>query len=179
MACHQPAHLFAVNWSPADDTKSLNARYFIDPSPKPDLYLPTNVDYETFSPRFVEAYRQATEAEALGLNELVGMGYRKALEMLITDYLIAQHPDKESEIEQATLGQCIGNYIDNPQLQRAAKHASWLGNDETHYYRRHPDANTDDLRRFLHLTLDWISMEVKANSLDEAAAVRKKGKAAP
>lgn len=177
MACQRPAHFFAMNWSPDNDTKSLNARYFIDPSPRPNIYLPPDVDYLTFSPRFVEVYRQAAEAEAKGFNELVGMGYRKALEMLITDYLIAEQPDKQDTILRATLGGRIDNFIENPRLQRVARHAAWLGNDETHYDRLHPYADLDDLKTFLQLVLDWISMEVKAKALDETAAARKKAKA--
>ena len=173
MACQNPAHFFVVNWSPANDTASQNARIFIDPSPAPSVYLPSNIKFEAFSPRFLDVYRQAAEAEAAGLNELVGMGYRKALEMLITDYLIAQNPDKRSDIARATLSKRIERYIDTPQLQRAAKHATWLGNDETHYERLHPDASIDDLKKFLYLTLDWISMEAKAKSLDEAAALKR------
>lgn len=178
MACRKPAHLFMVNWTPQDDPDNLKARIFIDPSPKPNVYLPTNVDYQTFSPRFVEVYRQAAEAEVMGFNELAGMGYRKALEMLLVDYLIAEQPDNQDAILRETLGNRIEKFIENPQLQRAARHAAWLGNDETHYDRRHPDADLDDLKTFLHLTLDWISMEVKAKSLDEAAAARKKAKVA-
>ncbi|MEK0405122.1 hypothetical protein WNX62_16005, partial [Lactiplantibacillus plantarum] len=45
------------------------------------------------SPRFVSVYTQSFKAERIGLAELAGMGYRKALEMLVKDYAIHKFPN--------------------------------------------------------------------------------------
>lgn len=159
VACRKPAHLFMVNWEPAGDPDSMNARLFIAPSPGINLDLPSDVDFQIVSPRFIEIYRQAEQAAQLGLMELVGMGYRKALEFLIKDYLIAEQPATQIAVEKATLGQCIDNYVQDPRIQKAAKHASWLGNDETHYQRRNATGDLDDLKQLMKLTMHWIAME--------------------
>lgn len=90
MACGAPAHLFMVNWMPKNDPDSRNARLYIDPSPMIDLGLSKDIDFQAISPRFVTIYEQAMRAAQMGYDELVGMGYRKALEFLIKDYLIGK-----------------------------------------------------------------------------------------
>jgi hypothetical protein len=50
------------------------------------------------SRRFVAIANQANAAEAHSLDDVAGMGYRKALEFLIKDYCIKRHPDKKSAI---------------------------------------------------------------------------------
>src|SRR5947209_9012383 len=42
------------------------------------------------SPNFHKIYNEAYKAEQFGLMEICGVGYRKALEFLIKDYLITQ-----------------------------------------------------------------------------------------
>lgn len=40
-----------------------------------------------------------------------------------------------------------------------AKRAAWLGNDETHYVRKHEHMTVNDLKRLIDLTIHWIMME--------------------
>ena len=112
------------------------------------------------SPKFVEIYHQAEQAENAGLSELCGIGYRKALEFLVKDYAIAQHPDKESEIISSFLGKCIHEYIDNPKIEALATASTWIGNDETHYVRKHENYNVQDLKRFLTTTIAYVECEL-------------------
>ena len=51
------------------------------------------------SEAFVKIYNQAKIAEANDLDEIAGMGYRKALEFLIKDYLIHKNSEIKEEIE--------------------------------------------------------------------------------
>ena len=84
----------------------------------------TQRDFETTiteaSPHFVVIYNQAAKAEASGLNQLCGPGYRKALEFLIKDYLKSVEPknaEKARRIDITPLAACIANYVDDPRIK--------------------------------------------------------------
>ncbi len=111
---------------------------------------------QDISPLFVDIYNQAIAAEASDLGEMVGIGLRKALEFLIKDFAIKQNSSKEDEIKKVTLGKCIKDYIDDTNVKQCAKLAAWLGNDETHYIRKWGDKDISDLKRLIHLTVNWI-----------------------
>jgi hypothetical protein len=85
---------------------------------------------------FIEIYNQAIAAESAGLDEIAGIGLRKALEFLIKDFCINQHPTEIVAIKNMDLGPCIKKYCDDARLISAASRAVWLGNDEAHYTRR-------------------------------------------
>jgi len=55
-------------------------------------------DITVLSPNFVDIFNQAAKAESLNLNHIAGIGFRKALEFIIKDYLILKNPDKEENI---------------------------------------------------------------------------------
>lgn len=78
------------------------------------------------------------------------MGYRKSLEFLIKDYAIAFHPDKETDIVKSQLSPCINEYIDNKRIKSLATASAWIGNDETHYTRKHEDYNVEHLKLLFH-----------------------------
>lgn len=107
---------------------------------------------------FSDIYNQSLKAEKSGLNHICGMGYRKALEFLIKDYLIEKMPTEKDKIEKKHLGDCV-NMLDDKRIRDVAKRATWLGNDETHYQRRHTDMDINDLKRLIELTVHWILME--------------------
>jgi hypothetical protein len=123
---------------------------------------------EGASPNFVKIYNQALNAEAYGLDEIAGIGYRKALEFLIKDFLIMQNADKRDSIVKSQLGACVNNFIDNSQLKTAASRAVWLGNDQTHYIQKFTDKDIDDLKKLIRLTVHWISMILET---EEAATI--------
>lgn len=110
------------------------------------------------SPSFVKIYNQAFSAEHYGLDEIAGIGYRKALEFLIKDFLISEYPDKETSIKNTVLGNCINNFIESTQLKTVASRATWLGNDQTHYVQKFKDKDISDLKRLIKLSVNWITM---------------------
>ena len=59
------------------------------------------------STNFVKIFNQSLAAESHNLDQLVGIGLRKALEFLIKDYCIHKHPEKAADIKTRLLGQCI------------------------------------------------------------------------
>lgn len=140
------------------------AKYSYRPPIK--VKLPENI--EKVSPVFVEIYSQATVAESEALNQIAGVGYRKAAEFLIKDYVISKNPSDEEHIKSIMLGQVIAEYLsDFPKIQALAKSVSWIGNDETHYVRRHNDKDIQDLKRFILSAAQFIAADYDA---DEALA---------
>ena len=120
------------------------------------------------SPDFCSIYNQSLSSEALALDQISGMGYRKALEFLIKDYLIHKNPDEADTIRRMELGNCIANKVDNEKLKAVASRATWIGNDFTHYTRRFEEYEISDLKRFIDATLLWILMEL---TTDEALSI--------
>jgi hypothetical protein len=111
------------------------------------------------SPTFCEIYDQAHKAEEYSLLQVCGVGYRKALEFLIKDYLIGKHADDEAAIKAKPLGRCIDDYVEDPNTKAVAKRAIWLGNDETHYQRLWIDKDLSDLKTLIRLVLHYIEVE--------------------
>lgn len=112
-------------------------------------------EVQAVSPTFVEVYNQGVAAEAAGLDQITGIAFRKALEFLAKDFAISQHPTEADEIKRKTLAKCIEKYLQDPNLRNAAKRATWLGNDETHYVRRWEDKDIEDLKVLIRLTVNW------------------------
>jgi len=110
------------------------------------------------SVEFTRIFHQAEKAESIGLNHVSGPGYRKALEFLIKDYCISieDKPEKIEAIKRKTLSQCINDNINEPKIQTASKLASWIGNDEVHYLRKHENKDLQDLKRIIKLVINFI-----------------------
>lgn len=98
--------------------------------------------------KFVEIYRQALTAEFKGLNEIAGIGFRRAFEFLIKDFAIMEHPNEKAEIMTLLLVPVIKKFYP-PDYLPIMERAAWLGNDETHYERKHPSYNLSDLKRVI------------------------------
>ena len=123
------------------------------------------------SPQFVKIFNQARAAEAYGLDEVAGIGYRKAVEFLVKDFAIHENPDKEEEIKQLPLAACIKTHIENTIIATLAEKSAWIGNDETHYVRKHIDRDVDDLKRFLQAMVMFVGMTLVA---EDAAGIERK-----
>lgn len=111
---------------------------------------------ENISPQFSNIYNQSITAEGTGLDQLTGIGLRKALEFLIKDFAGHINEAKKQKILKASLSQCIENYIDDANIKSCAKLASWLGNDETHYIKKWEDKDISDLKLLIKLTVNWV-----------------------
>ncbi|MED3069296.1 DUF4145 domain-containing protein [Bacillus thuringiensis] len=114
---------------------------------------------EDISPDFINFYNQSLNAEQMGLKDIAGPGYRKSLEFLIKDFAIKNFPDDNETIEKTPLARCIDNFIENQTIKDVAKAATWLGNDQTHYKKKHTDKNLKDLKLFINLTINWIELD--------------------
>jgi hypothetical protein len=128
------------------------------PRSTPDAEVAEGVS--DISPNFVKILNQSMAAESHNLDQIVGIGLRKALEFLTKDYCIHKFPDKADEISARPLGQCITDYVIDQNIQSCAKRAAWLGNDETHYARIWSKHDITDLKILIRLTQNWISNEL-------------------
>lgn len=113
------------------------------------------------SPNFVNIYNQAYAAQQVNLNEICGVGYRKALEFLLKDYVMSSLTGEEAKekIKRKQLATCIQEDISAINIKEVAKRAVWLGNDETHYVRKWEDKDIHNLIETIKLTIHWIETE--------------------
>jgi hypothetical protein len=108
------------------------------------------------SPSFCAIYNEATQAEHLKLSNIAGPGYRKALEFLVKDFLISEHPADKDVIEKTLLGTLIKQKIPDGNLNQCLERAAWIGNDETHYRRTWIDKDIRDLKQLIRLCVIWM-----------------------
>lgn len=120
------------------------------------------------SPSFCEIYNQAYAAQQMNLSQICGVGYRKALEFLIKDYIMTSMEEERKEgIKQKNLAKCIKEDISSQNVKAVAARATWIGNDETHYVRIWKDKDIRDLIGIIDLTIRWIESEVETKRLLE------------
>lgn len=122
---------------------------------------------KNLSNSFVDIHRQAQQAEQMNLDQIAGVGYRKALEFLVKDYLISLEKDNAHVIKEKSLGKCIQQSNLDSKIKSVAERAIWLGNDETHYLRKWEEKNIHDLKDVIQLTVNWVEMEILTQKLIE------------
>ena len=151
-------------------------RMFIFITSDPKVFNEAKFDdnLEKLSSDFVRIYNQAKQVEDMTLNDIAGVGYRKALEFLIKDYCISENQTEKEKIEQQPLMQCIKEFIDSPDIRDCAERATWLGNDETHYVRKWIDKDIEDLKNLIQLTGYWISMKLLTNHYKGSMGIGKR-----
>lgn len=146
---------------------SYNMLKLVNSYPKvPELHQ-FDENIKKLSSNFCEIFNQAYVAEQMNLNEIAGIGYRKALEFLIKDYCIDKNKEQEEKIKKEPLSQVITNYILSDKIKNLAKASIWIGNDETHYVRKYEDKDIKDLKRFISATVAYITYELIADSAQE------------
>lgn len=131
--------------------------------PKPILELRSGnetSEEEQIDSKFIKTYLQSLEAENYGLDELAGMGYRKAIEYLVKDWAIQNNKDKKEEIEKLWLGAVISNYFDG-DLKGILERATWLGNDQAHYNRLFEEFDIDVLKELIDLIMVELDRDYK------------------
>ncbi len=155
---------YTFNYCPACDdvfmaTHNLNGNVI---SSEPNRFVEKTFTAEltALSPQFVKIYNQASAAESSSLDEIAGIGYRKALEFLIKDFAISQNSDDADKIKNMQLSPCINEYIDNAKIKQLAIKSAWLGNDETHYVRKFEDRDINDMKKFIDALVYFISMDL-------------------
>lgn len=127
-------------------------------------------EIKNLSPSFIKIYNEAYFAEQNNLLEICGVGYRKALEFLIKDYIIKKNPDKEEPIKKILLGKCINEFVEDSRIKETAKRAVWLGNDHTHYVKKWESKDLSDLKLLIKLSVNWVESEIMTETLISSMA---------
>ncbi|BFL41541.1 DUF4145 domain-containing protein [Agathobaculum massiliense] len=128
---------------------------------------------EQLSPQFLNIYQQALKAEEYNLDQIAGMGFRKALEFLVKDYSISKTPSDADKIKEMPLNSCIEKYIDHHKIKALAKRAAWLGNDHSHYLKKHSGRDLQDLKTLISLATQWINLEIESETYEREIEFKK------
>lgn len=156
------------------DCQSIFA-YLFDKDTKKVSSLPANNRFEGIpsevfdvSPTFKEIYFEASSSDQLNYHHLDGMGYRRALEFLVKDYLVYFGIEANTESAYHLSFSSAINKLDNDNLKHLAKASSWLGNDQTHTEIKWNDYTVEDLKSFIKAFSAFILFRInskKANDL--------------
>ena len=167
--CNGCFNNFIVQYSECKET-SFGIRNF----EKIDFVEPNKFEEKIFSrcieqefSDFVKIYNQSLKAEHYNLDEIAGMGYRKALEFLIKDFLLLEKQEKQEDIKNWALGKCINELIDNEQLKKVASRATWLGNDQVHYKKIYTENDINDLKLLIEIAIRWIETIFLTNEYEQ------------
>lgn len=125
-------------------------------------------DVAEISPSFYETYKQASIAENSGLDMICGMGYRRAAEFLVKDYLVAfaNLEKSKDDIYKMSFSSAI-NKLPDRQLIDIAKASSWLGNDETHTFRKWTDYDVQNLKSFIQSLASYTVFKMNAQEANQ------------
>jgi hypothetical protein len=149
--------LFISNYAYSISDAAPTHRYgFSGSAPKRSVMASFPDSIVSVSPAFVEIFNQALTAESAGLDQISGIGLRKAIEFLIKDFLIHENPASAEAIKSKFLGTCIKEDITDANIKGCAERATWLANDETHYVRKWVKRDIADLKTLIQLTVNWV-----------------------
>ncbi len=109
------------------------------------------------SENFVCIYNESYNAEQYNLKNICGVGYRKALEFLVKDYMLKLYPEHKEDIAKLFLKNCINKYVTDENIKDMSTRAAWIGNDETHYNKIWKEKDLEDLKDLIKLTVHWIT----------------------
>lgn len=121
-------------------------------------------DVSIVSPDFYETYRQSSIAELSGLDKICGMGYRRAAEFLVKDFLDAfgDIDKSKEEIYKMSFSSAISK-LPNQELKALAKAASWLGNDEAHTFKKWTTYDIQNLKSFIQSLASYTIFKLNAS----------------
>ena len=117
------------------------------------------------SPEFVKIYNQSELAENSNLNEICGMGYRRALEYLVDAYVRKENPSASIDADMS-LSKKIKTYIKEPKILSLAEKATWLGNDFTHIVKKHPHKDIKSMKGFIEALVGLIEYNFRVEEAD-------------
>lgn len=162
--CGQKHHILLFGWPlKSDQSRSGSEECFVYPSPGSEH--PAADDMAEVSLRFAKIWGQSCEAEHRGMDEIAGPGFRKALEVLVKDYLIWRDPDGDRERTiRENLSASIKR-IGDDEIVQYAERAAWLGNDHVHYEQKHTAHDIESLKGLIDACVNEVSKRVKLTRL--------------
>lgn len=123
----------------------------------------SNEILEKISPRFINLYNQALQSEFHKNVDLAAIGYRTALETLVKDYAVNELGQNPEEVSSKKLCAAIGMYLNQEELVKTADVVRILGNDYTHYERKHPEHDFKLLKSYMEIFLKQIEVQYMIN----------------
>lgn len=168
--CHSP-FISTYKSNKTSSSSYFSEANFIGSEPNKFIERAFDEKMQNLSPQFCKIYNQALAAESSSLDEIAGLGYRKALEFLVKDFSIHECPEDEEKIKKLPLSLCVKNYIKNETISTLAERSVWIGNDEAHYIRKQEDRDVSDMKDFIQATVYFIGMILIAEdaaSMDSA-----------
>lgn len=143
------------------------------PEPILNLKSENNEDLEKdIQSRFIETYLQSLTAENEGLDEIAGMGFRKAVEYLVKDWAIQSNPEDAEKINGLWLGAVIEEYYEG-DLKGILERATWLGNDQSHYNKLFEEYDIDVLKELINLIMVELDRQFKLKHYNDTIQKRK------
>lgn len=148
-----------LNNNDEDDSTLVEESQVVYPHSTTNLNIDEQI--RKISPRFYDIYRQCLIAKNEGLSDLYGMGFRKALEQLITDFAINKHPAEKDKILGMSLHNRIESYFHDSDAKAALMACKWLGNNETHYENCNTKEDIILFEELIEDTLYYIHRELR------------------
>ncbi|WP_447402548.1 hypothetical protein ACE1MS_18425 [Lysinibacillus sp. fkY74-1] len=150
------------------EVDGFNQKYLIDFTIHPTKYETFEDNHiEQLSPMFIKIYNQTLKADEMNLSEIVGLGYRRATEFLVKDYI--KKLIEEGEIDELTIedveksyrtNNLIQKYIRDTRIKDVAKKFFDLSNDYAHYEKIYTHRDINDLKVLIKLLIYEIKMNM-------------------
>lgn len=121
------------------------------------LAIPSKI--EKLYPIFFRIYQQSSIAELKGLNEVCGMGYRKALESLVKEYTMNKFFSDKENIKKESLTQTINRLKNIPHVFNLSRKITWLWNEQTNMSMKYSDYDISQTKAFVVALCYFIAME--------------------
>lgn len=112
------------------------------------------------SPKFIKVYNQLLIAEQSGLDTILGIGYKMALEILIKDYLGYIEPQNKMNIKSVSLKDSIG-LLGNNNINGIYKRVSWLENNDDIYKKQLQRKDINDLKKMIEVVSSYFTINIK------------------
>ncbi len=142
---------------------------FLDGTPELDKWPKVIVELNS---RFIKIYEQSLIAEFKGLDEIAGMGFRKAIEFLVKDWAIKEKPEDRDKIISFTLNEVVNSYFKD-ELKAILLRATWLGNDQSHYQKLFEEYDVSDLKELIGLIISDLDKQERTKHWINSVESRK------
>lgn len=129
----------------------------LEPNHIPDKNFSPEI--KEISPRFIKLFNQLIKAEQKNLALIFGIGYRKALEFLIKDYLVYLDPKRKDKFINESLKYCLYKLDNN--IPDISKKITWLRSDVDVYYREWNGKDVNDLKKMIEIISSFITANIR------------------
>lgn len=147
-----------------NSTENYDLNDFITAYPSDKKHSHFDNSINSLSPMFVKIYDQSLTANSFGLDEIAGMGFRKALEFLVKDYAISLFPSEKDKIEKMHLSDTIDR-INYQPITDIAKPCIKVLNDETHYFRKFEKVEVENINKLILAIVGILSAKFIASEI--------------